>query len=161
MEYPGFSFQDKKQLKVREEEYWKKAMAVLESKLGAGWRMDIDWAAWGSIVPDQGKFLTMDGIPIERTDLGNILIQKYCGHIAEDVEKWEPDLCEAVNAKITKKRIIVKVWDADPSDSTNFKVDHVDGEIVIWVKPKLMCYGFPYSSYHPSRSWLVNSCKQM
>jgi len=82
---------------------------------------------------DRDQFKLLSG----RSDLAFCLYETFVETLGTDVGKWDTDLCEAVNEKVTKKRIRITTCADDPTgyaDANTIKI--IDGEVVIAVQPR-------------------------
>jgi len=157
-DYSGFSFSNKKVFKEREERQWFPAQKVIHQKLGKEWKLIVDWPAFAKVIPAEGKF---DNLFV-REDLGFFLYEVYCKTIGDDVEKWDGDLIEAVNDKVTNKIIRITVWPVDNDNLDSYKIEIVDGVILISIQPKRLTYTFcnwsmsGYSTFAPFSKYIGN-----
>jgi len=155
-DYTGFSFGDKKVFKEREEKQWFPAQQTIHQKLGPQWKLTVDWPAFAKVIPAEGRFNNT----FTREDLGFYLYEVYCKTIGDDVEKWEPDLIEAVNDKVTSKTIRITVWPIDDDNKDSYKVEIVSGEILISIQPKRLSYAFSnwgyggYTTFNPFSQYI-------
>jgi len=140
MDYTGFSFAEKKSLKGGEPKY-EKTLKQIQDKLGSGWKLHLDWPAFAAAIPDGHS---------QRHNLLYALYDNYCPSLGDEVAKYEPDLVEAINEKITDKKITIT------TDKTGESLDRyrvtVTTEIVIAVEAAKVNNGYPYSSSHCMQS---------
>lgn len=140
MDYTGFSFAEKKSLKSGEPKY-EAALKQIQDKLGADWKLHLDFPAFATAIPDGHS---------ERHNLLYALYDNYCPYLGNEVAGYEPDLVEAINEKITDKKITIT------TDKTGESLDRyrvtVGKDIVIAVEAPKVNSGYPYSSSHCMKS---------
>jgi len=145
MDYTGFSFAEKKTLKGGEPKY-EKALKQIQDKLGSGWKLYLDWPAFNAALPTGHA---------ERDNLLTALYDKYCDCLGDEVAQYEPDLAEAMNEKITDKKITIT------TDKTGERLDRyrvtVTTEVVLALEAPKINYGYPYSSSHCMKSAIENA----
>jgi len=141
-DYSGFTFNEKKAFKERESTQWWTAQKHINEKLGADWKLIIDWPEFAKAIPGgEGNYEARDNFQLTRgrTDLAFCIYETFVETLGKDVTGWEPDFCEAVNEKVTKKIIRITTWNGvdhlDSYISAN-KTDIINGEIVVLVQPR-------------------------
>lgn len=142
MDYNGLSFGEKKKLKEGEVHH-AKAEKQIQDKLGAGWKLNIDWPAIVAVVPAGHG---------QRDNLSYAIYSLYCVNLGDEVAAYEPDLVEAINGKITSKKITIGI-DKSGDSLDRYRVN-VSNEVVIAIEPQKLGYEYPYSRTHTVKTAL-------
>jgi len=145
MDYNGFSFAEKKDLKQYEGN-WETAQKKIKDKLGSGWSLHIDWPAFQAAVPKEDD---------RRSNLPNAIYNLYCPNLGDEVDGYEPDLVEAINGRVTAKKITIGL-DKSGEELNRYRVT-VGDDVFIGVEPAKIGYEYPYSSSHCMKSALENA----
>lgn len=110
----------------------------LQAKLGADWKLTIDFATIGELTGENSK---SDRAKSERQYLPDVLFNRYCATIADEINKWDSDTVEAVNDAVKDHELVITM-DRQVID-VRYTV-RVTSKIEVAIQQDKICFTYPY-----------------